>query len=162
MPNLFRVGQCLFPEASSPRLLCSSPSAQFGGAEMKLTSPQDYQVIQRSQASKGVIPIVGELTGATPPAQPSRPGFRQDKAGDWESLAPQRDGARFTLNRQRQQVGGIGSKSLRATAAGKEVAHRRADHVGIGEIFIVAGQSNSANYVEEKQTKAQNGRGRCF
>ena len=35
---------------------------------------------------------------------------------------------------------------------GKEIALGKVPHVGVGEVFVVAGQSNSANHGEEKQT----------
>lgn len=41
---------------------------------------------------------------------------------------------------------------MRATSDGKPLAEAQVPHVGVGEVLIVAGQSNSANHGEEKQT----------
>jgi hypothetical protein len=41
---------------------------------------------------------------------------------------------------------------LRVSVDGQEVARQEVSHVGVGELFVVAGQSNSANHGEEKQS----------
>ncbi len=41
---------------------------------------------------------------------------------------------------------------MRISRAGTEIALGSVAHVGIGEVFVIAGQSNSANHGEEKQT----------
>jgi hypothetical protein len=129
------------------------------GAELKLSSPLDYEVIQRLQAARGVIHVTGELTGGTDAAIEARLSTA-DKPGDWQPLSPRRDGARFALDLE-APVGGWYGLEVRAIIESKVVASQSVGHVGIGEIFIVAGQSNSANYGEEKQT-TQTGRVAAF
>src|SRR5262249_21117010 len=48
-------------------------------------------------------------------------------------------------------AGGWYSLKIRARREDAEVASDTVEHVGVGEIFVVAGQSNSANYGEERQ-----------
>jgi lysophospholipase L1-like esterase len=50
---------------------------------------------------------------------------------------------------------------VRAMLEGKAVATAAVEQVGIGDVFVVAGQSNSANHGEEKQT-TQTGRVAAF
>ncbi len=47
-------------------------------------------------------------------------------------------------------AGGWKKLEVRVTDGDNEVARAMIEHVGIGEIFLIAGQSNSANHGEEK------------
>lgn len=49
-------------------------------------------------------------------------------------------------------AGGWYTLGVRATVKGKPVGEARVERVGVGEVFVVAGQSNSANHGAEKQT----------
>jgi hypothetical protein len=49
-------------------------------------------------------------------------------------------------------AGGWYRLEVRALRAGVEVSATVVEHVGVGEVFIVAGQSNAANYGQERQT----------
>jgi hypothetical protein len=40
---------------------------------------------------------------------------------------------------------------VRVLKAGKTVAEAAVDHVGVGEVFVISGQSNSTNYGETRQ-----------
>src|SRR5262249_19002498 len=48
-------------------------------------------------------------------------------------------------------AGGWYQLQVQLIGSGTNVAEANVEHVGIGEIFVVAGQSNSANHGEEKQ-----------
>src|SRR5262245_59354504 len=48
-------------------------------------------------------------------------------------------------------AGGWYRLELRALRQNAQVASVAVEHVGVGEIFVIAGQSNSANYGEEEQ-----------
>jgi hypothetical protein len=58
-------------------------------------------------------------------------------------------------------AGGWRRLAVRASEGGRIVASASVEHVGIGEVFVVAGQSNSANHGEANQT-TQTGRGAAF
>lgn len=49
-------------------------------------------------------------------------------------------------------AGGWYRVQIRALRHGTAVATFEVEHVGMGEVFVIAGQSNSANYGEERQT----------
>lgn len=123
--------------------------AQAFGTELRLTSPTDYQVIQRTKRSEGALKISGSCKDAADARLEVRLLDAQGK-GDWQTLAPGSDElfqASLTV-----PSGGWYRLEARLTKDGKAVAETSIAHVGIGEVFLVAGQSNSANHGEEKQT----------
>ena len=58
-------------------------------------------------------------------------------------------------------AGGWYRLDVRVVRGEQTWAEARVDHVGVGEVFVVAGQSNAANYGEEKQSP-KTGRVACF
>ncbi|MBN8421236.1 MAG: hypothetical protein J0L73_20135 [Verrucomicrobia bacterium] len=122
-------------------------------AQIKLTAPLDYQVFQRGKSGSGSIVIAGTAAAADLEA-------RIGTGGDWQRLDVKFEGGRFRATLA-APAGGWHRLELRAKRDGKVVEETAVEHVGIGEIFIVAGQSNSANHGEEKQT-TQTGRVSSF
>jgi hypothetical protein len=128
--------------------------------EIRLTAPKDYQVYQRADTSHGAITIEGEwvLPRKYPDApdrlegrvlapgkgeadQPWKPLPFSAGAKGFRASVPVSPGAWY-----RVQVRLLHEQSVMATV---DVAH-----VGVGEVFVIAGQSNSANYGEERQKPA--------
>lgn len=129
-------------------LLALLSCAQAFGAELRLTSPTDYQVIQRKKRSEGSLKISGSCTDAADSRLEVRLIDPQGK-GDWQALARGTDES-FQADLTAPS-GGWYRLEARLTKDGKAVAETSVAHVGIGEVFLVAGQSNSANHGEEKQ-----------
>lgn len=134
------------------RLLCSllalAPLSLWGIPEIKLTSPTDYQVTQRQTRSEGRLTIAGVRKDASGTQLEVRLLDAQGK-GEWRQLEAGSDDAfSGTII---APAGGWYRCEARLTKDGKAVAETSVAHVGIGEIFLVAGQSNSANHGEEKQ-----------
>jgi len=123
--------------------------AQAAGAELRLTSPADYQVSQRTKRSEGALTISGSCKDAADARLEVRLLDPQGK-GEWQSLA-RGTGESFQTNLTAPS-GGWYRLEARLTKEGKALAETSVAHVGIGEVFLVAGQSNSANHGEEKQT----------
>ncbi len=134
-------------------------SLSCGGAyaaTLTLTAPLDYQVVQRFSADKGRIPISGVL-GALGALGERREGEgalevrvnEYGKQATWQKLSVEpRDGA-FQTGLE-APAGGWYRLEFRVVVEGKAVAETSVEHVGVGEVFVVAGQSNSANYGAEK------------
>ena len=121
------------------------------GVGVVLDSPQDYQVAQRDAKNVGTLRVRGKLGEAARKADALeyRVGT-EGKPGEWRRLdAGVKDG-RFEATVE-VAAGGWYRLDVRAAAGGKAVAQATVERVGVGEVFVVAGQSNSANHGAEKQ-----------
>ncbi len=123
--------------------------AQVSGAELRLISPAEFQVTQRTKRSEGTLLIAGSCKDAADTRLEVRLIDPQGK-GVWLTL-PRGTGETFQASLS-APAGGWYRLETRLTKDGKIVAETSVAHVGIGEVFLVAGQSNSANHGEEKQT----------
>lgn len=141
-------------------LLISQPSPASeppATNRLSLSSPLDFQVFQRQRPDRGTVVVRGQV-----PTDTRRIEIRvlRSLAGDGEELA---------LRRIRVKPGNPAfDTSLRLPAGGWYRCEVRAftsdsdspsatvivDHVGVGEVFVVAGQSNSANHGSERQEPA--------
>ena len=133
-------------------VLLLAPLALVQAATLTLSSPLDYQVIQRSSKYNGAITISGEVTdaGADTAAIDVRIGTK-GHAGEWQRVGAQWDQAQFRATFD-APAGGWYRLEVRAVARAKVLAESAVDPIGIGEVFVIAGQSNSANYGSEKQS----------
>ena len=119
-------------------------------AGIVLTSPSDYQIIQRKTAAAGELTVSGSLLDTQGPVDVETRLIRDGKAEEWSRLAGSVKDAAF-VGKIQVPAGGWYRMEARATRDGQVLAEAVTEHFGIGEIFIVAGQSNSANHGEEKQ-----------
>jgi len=137
--------------------LCQSA----GAAELVLTSPRDFQVVQRSSPGKGFVRLAGQLSADAPAdavVEMRLVGGKGDAA--WQRLNAKVAG-RAVTGLIEAPAGGWWRLEARVSHAGRVLAAGGVAHVGVGEVFVVAGQSNSANHGEEKQTP-QTGRVAAF
>ncbi len=121
-------------------------------AKVNLRSPVDYQVFQRETKEHGSILVEGSLAllqqGAqSPESLQIRVASQADNA--WENLPydPQVPNFRTTI---KAPAGGWHKIEIRGIFQRKPLPLATIEHVGIGEVFVVAGQSNSANHGESK------------
>lgn len=114
--------------------------------ELTVTSPRDYQVVQRLRPESAMVPIKGLLSGFPTPVVLEV----KTATEDWTPLPAHFEGASFEASLE-LPAGGWHEIHLRALKNGKELAAAKVAHVGVGEIFVVAGQSNSANHGQERQ-----------
>lgn len=136
-------------------------AAALQATELTLTAPLDYQVVQRSSPGKGLLRIVGELSEEVPAADA---GIEVRLVGDAKQTAWQHINSvkgRKVIGVFEAPAGGWWKLEVRVSHRGKQIARGSVPHVGVGEVFVVAGQSNSANHGEEKQTP-QTGRVAAF
>lgn len=136
-------------------LLCTAAGAGvLAAGGIIIETPAPYRVFQRSSAGSAAVPIAG--TGHTTMARvearvTSGPG---NVISDWTALdVPAGNGTfegRITL-----PAGGWYTIEVRGLDAQGEVAGEASvERVGVGEVFVCAGQSNAANAGETK-TRAQ-------
>ena len=121
--------------------------------DLTVYSPREYQVFQRQTKLQGQVLVSGtvqvpcdaiqvRLTGA---------GLSGPLPDKWQPLPLEtvRRAFRATLT---VPAGGWYKLEFRALQGGKEVAAAALAHVGVGEIFLGCGQSNSTNCGAERQT----------
>lgn len=120
--------------------------------KLQLTAPLDYQVVQRDATGRGRIAIAGKLSEADGKAAVIEARIISDnKTSDWQRLKLELNGADFRAAMD-TAAGGWYRLEIRASQAGTVFAESAVAHIGVGEIFFVAGQSNAANHGEEKQS----------
>lgn len=119
---------------------------------LTLSSPLDYQVVQRASKEQGSLAISGEITATagTVDSIEART-ISNGKPGDWRKLDVKREGAKFSATTD-APAGGWHQLEVRARNGENVVAVAVVEHFGVGEVFVIAGQSNSANHGAEKQT----------
>lgn len=127
--------------------------------KLKLITPLDYQVFQRQTATSGVIVVEITLESAARGVLTNLNGLEarlvdastnSTAPGAWQSL-PFDNRVRHFRAELPAPAGGWYRLEVQLLAGETTVADATVPHVGVGEIFVVAGQSNSANHGEEKQ-----------
>lgn len=123
--------------------------------DVLVESPVDYQVFQRQTRLEGALLIRGHVETAIGRLQYRLIGTpRAGKLDDqWHSLSVDRASRVFNANVP-ALAGGWYSFELAAAQDGRPVILCKVDHVGIGEVFVIAGQSNSTNYGKPRQHPA--------
>ena len=135
--------------------------AALPAAELTLTSPRDYQVVQRVTLTRGTVRLAGQLSEDAPDGvvvESRLVGGKGDAA--WQRLNAKVAGREIS-GALEAPAGGWWRLEVRVSHSGKVLATSGVEHVGVGEVFVVAGQSNSANHGEEKQVP-QTGRVATF
>ncbi|HWF47475.1 MAG TPA: sialate O-acetylesterase [Bryobacteraceae bacterium] len=138
---------------SRRKLLAAAPlfaSIALGAndLEISLGSPIDYQVFQRDQRQSGNIVVSGRA-GIACDAVEACVVVPQAK-NTWAPVAFD-SFARTFRDEIPAPAGGFYEVEVRLLRAGKPVAQAIVPHVGVGEVFVIAGQSNATNYGEVPQ-----------
>ncbi|HEY2083380.1 MAG TPA: sialate O-acetylesterase [Verrucomicrobiae bacterium] len=126
--------------------------------KLNLISPQDFQVFQRQTPGEGKIVIEsvletkarGALTNLEKLEARILTDTNENTLDEWQPL-PFDNRVRHFRAELRAPAGGWYRVQVRLVAGGTNVDEASVEHVGIGEVFVIAGQSNSANHGEEKQ-----------
>ncbi|MBP5273485.1 MAG: hypothetical protein ILO36_00920, partial [Abditibacteriota bacterium] len=127
------------------------PGLAFAESDIVLYSPRDYQVFQRRSRSEGEIFFSGKInvpydkvsyriTGRAFDGKALPKGFRTLKVnpvtGGFDEYVKVRAGGWYAVE-------------IKAENDKKSVAETAVDKVGVGEVFVGAGQSNSTNWGQE-------------
>lgn len=152
-----------------PRQLRSSAGSYFGpvfkimasaattikpSSALSITQPMERAIFQRGEHNTAEVPVAVAMSGESAGTAEVRALNRQTKSPvtDWVKVVP---GMKLTLPSGWYQL------EFRAMKAGREVAVGEVERVGVGEVFVTCGQSNSANHGDPRQ-KAQDDRVSSF
>ena len=125
------------------------PGGVRGAEGLEVLEPVDCQVVQRADGDAADVRVRGRLAAAA--AGTAFEVALGESPRAWLPIA--RVEAGFD-GRIRVPAGGWHRLRVRAVRDGGVVAETAVDRVGVGEIFVVAGQSNAANHGETKQRPA--------
>ena len=128
-----------------------SLSLGLAATELHLSAPLDYQVVQRQTMNRGTVTLIGTDGSQVDGAICLETRFVADgRPSPWiRTDAPTTKG-QFRCSVE-LPAGGWFQLEVRQRRGNSVVAQTQIEHLGIGEVFVVTGQSNSANHGEELQ-----------
>jgi hypothetical protein len=112
--------------------LCLAPAA-WGGGRLNLSSPHPFQVFQRDGRDRAAIVVTGRGAGFDGPVQ-MRWGD-----GDWHTVPRGADGSFSAVLARRM----VGQKTFTVRSLLSPSCAIRVPFVGVGDIYVIAGQSNA-------------------
>jgi len=131
--------------------------AQQAGTPLEFSSPLDYQVFQRETRLRGTVRIEGRSAAPADAAEAriSGRGLEGALPARWQKLGFDAGSGEFHADLG-VEAGGFYKVEVRLLRDSHVVAGDWVPHVGVGEVFVVSGQSNATNYGEVAQ-KIQTG-----
>jgi len=154
MPPRRSLNPCL---AACLTLCLSNLAPGLAAAGLTLSSPLGHQVLQRHSMDRGTVPLEGTDGSNDDGTIHLETRFVADgRPGPWQRIDAPTVKGRFRC-RIEMPAGGWFRLEVRRLGRGPGQAHEvvvdeaRIEPVGMGEVFVVAGQSNSANHGEERQ-----------
>jgi len=128
-------------------ILCGLSLAAVLSGQVKIDAPADYQVFQRDTPQSGLVRIRGHAEGGCDRAQ-----YRFGGAAGWEALKTE-PGCTFDAL-TRRDAGGWYTFEVQVMRGAQLAGSATVEHVGVGEVFVISGQSNATNYGEAKRQTA--------
>jgi hypothetical protein len=124
---------------------------------LTISSPLAYQIFQRSTRLHGVIIVCGSaLAAARVEARVEGTSLEGPLPGRWQRLALDQTKKQFS-GQLPVVAGGFYRVEIKATNTVGQPTFLTVQHIGVGDVFVIAGQSNSTNYGEVPQTTHRNG-----
>ncbi|MCE5314651.1 MAG: sialate O-acetylesterase [Armatimonadota bacterium] len=126
-------------------------------SEITVLSPRKYQVFQRQGRYEGYVLVSGSVIPDCDRLEVRITGksLKGELPGKWQAL-PLVARTKGFASRIAVVPGGWYKLELRATKNGRFMAQEFVENIGVGEVFVGAGQSNSTNY-GQFQTKQTSG-----
>lgn len=124
----------------------------FPAAAISLSSPLDYQVFQRQSRLRGSIVVRGHVAVPTDHVQVRIAGksLLGQLPGRWKDIPFDAKTGDFSA-KLLAVAGGFYEVDVKTMLGQRETSEVSVPHVGVGEVFVVSGQSNSTNYGEVRQ-----------
>ena len=136
-------------EAAALLLLILVPSAAMA-EQISLVSPLDWQVFQRANRLHGKVLVQGRAPGSEKvEVRFTGQSIAGNLPGKWGKVKTNHDGSFRT--KIDVASGGWYSCEVRATVKDAALSSVSVGHVGVGEVFVVVGQSNATNWGSERQ-----------
>lgn len=114
-----------------------------------LSAPSSRQIVQRSAAGSAGIPVAGSYSGA-PDSIEARAvvmaGANSGSTSPWQTIVAAPSGGTFSGILPGVVAGGWYQVEVRTMTAGLPSQETTVSKVGVGDIYVTAGQSNSANH----------------
>ena len=129
---------------------CLGVTQNLADIQWDIQSPLDYQVFQRESLESGRITIKGKIEGLDAAASILQFRLGDHPNKDWIDAGETLKNGSIDCNVE-VPAGDWHQVELRIINGGVSMGEHIIPHVGVGELFIVAGQSNSANHGEERQ-----------
>lgn len=130
-------------------------------AQISITFPSTRIVFQRDNGGNGVIPITGHFAQNIDRVEarviPMNPG--QGQQTDWTLLQQNPQGGFYSGSLTVR--GGWYELQVRGLLGGSAVAHTELQRVGVGEVFLVAGQSNAQGFFNRGAPSSNDDRVNC-
>jgi serine/threonine protein kinase len=137
-------------------------TAALGGgsvveADLNLLAPRDYQVFQRYSRLRGQVLLQGNVRVFCDKVEVRMSGksLQGQLPDTWRDIPLDAETRAFELTLP-APAGGWYKVEVRALRSGQTIASAAVEHVGVGEVFVGAGQSNETNCAEER-LKPQSG-----
>jgi hypothetical protein len=131
---------------AAARLPADEPTAR-----LTVDAPSEYQVLQRNAKNVADVQVSGRLPAVSSDSRKVEVSVLGDEPAErWQTFATIVDATTYQATLQ-VPAGGWYRLEVRDQNGGQTVATSVVEHFGVGEIFVVTGQSNSANHGEEKQ-----------
>jgi len=121
-------------------------------ASFSIDTPGDRQVFQRDEHNVASVPIVCTAPKSADRAEARAVNLESNKPTDWMPLSVGESPLSFKGSLR--LPGGWYRIEFRASAGTKALPAATVDHVGVGEVFVTAGQSNSCNHGKPRQSPA--------
>jgi len=136
--------------------LAGTLRAEDAKASLALTSPVSCQVFQRGKGDLAAILIEGTVSESADVIEAMTvlaAGAKRGTPVKWVAITPKgpKVSGKFT-GRLTLPAGGWYQLTVRARLGSRMLAEQLVDKVGVGEVFVTAGQSNSANFGNPQQT----------
>lgn len=124
----------------------------FPAVAVSLSSPLDYQVFQRQSRLRGTIVMSGHVAVPTDHVQVRIAGksLLGELPARWKDIPFDPKTGDFSA-KLLEVSGGFYEVDVKTMLGQRETSEVSVPHVGVGEVFVVSGQSNSTNYGEVRQ-----------
>lgn len=128
-------------------------------AEIKIKFPSERAVFQRDKNNTATIYISGIYTKVIDRVEAKLSPIQGGETVEWTTIQSNVQGGAY--NGSLQAKGGWYRLEIRGWRGDQLVDTRQLDRVGVGEVFLIAGQSNAQGYNNMGSTRANDDRVSC-